>query len=142
MSPPKPGTVSWFDLTIPNADAVRDFYSAVAGWGVMPVEMDGYNDYCMMPPGSDQPAGGICHARGPNADLPPQWLIYITVENLAQSLKACTAKGGTIIRPARAMGGAKVAVIRDPAGAVAALYQAEKAKAPAKAKKAGKTKKK
>ena len=30
MTPPKFGTISWTDLTIPNADAVRDFYAAVA----------------------------------------------------------------------------------------------------------------
>lgn len=133
MKTPKPGTVSWFDLTVPNADAVRDFYGAVAGWTPMPIEMGGYNDYCMMPPRSKSPAGGICHARGENADLPPQWLIYITVPNLAASLKACRAKGGTVLRPARAMGGARMAVVRDPAGAVAALYQPAKARsAPAR----------
>ena len=134
MNTPKPGTVSWFDLTVPNADAVRDFYGAVAGWSPMAIEMEGYNDYCMMPPGSKKPAGGICHARGANADLPAQWLIYITVPNLTASLKACVAKGGTIVRPAKSMGGAKMAVVRDPAGAVAALFQPEKPKAPAKTK--------
>ena len=48
MKTPKPGTISWSDLTIPNADAVRDFYSAVAGWKSMPIDMGGYSDYCMM----------------------------------------------------------------------------------------------
>ena len=134
MNSPKPGTVSWFDLTVPNADAVRDFYRAVAGWSVMPIDMDGYNDYCMLPPRSKKPAAGICHARGENADLPPQWLIYITVSNLTGSLKACVAKGGTIVRPPKFMGGAKMAVVRDPAGAVAALFQPEKPKVAAKTK--------
>ncbi len=128
MKTPKPGTVSWFDLTVPNADAVRDFYGAVAGWSPMPIEMGGYHDYCMLPPGSKAPAAGICHACGVNADLPPQWLIYITVPNVAASLKACVAHGGTILRPAKAMGGARVAVVRDPAGAVAALFQPAKPK--------------
>lgn len=134
MNTSKPGTVSWFDLTVPNADAVRDFYSAVAGWTAMPIEMDGYNDYCMMPPRSKTPAGGICHARGMNADLPPQWLIYITVPNLTASLKACLAKGGQVLRPAKSMGGARMAVVRDPAGAVAALLQPAKPKRRAKKK--------
>lgn len=134
MNNPKPGTVSWFDLTVSNADAVKDFYSAVAGWNSMPVNMGGYSDYCMMPPRSKKPAGGICHARGENADLPPQWLIYITVPNLTASLKACVAKGGKVLRPAKSMGGARMAVIRDPAGAVAALFQPAKSKAPVKKK--------
>lgn len=134
MKTPKLGTISWCDLTVPNADAVRDFYSAVAGWGVMSVDMGGYSDYCMIPPGGKAPAGGICHARGENADLPPQWLVYIPVPNLAASLKACVANGGEIVRAAKAMGGAKMAVVRDPAGAVAALFQPEKAKPRAKKK--------
>ena len=36
----------------------------------------------MIPPGAAQPVSGICHARGSNADLPPVWLIYITVADL------------------------------------------------------------
>jgi predicted enzyme related to lactoylglutathione lyase len=56
------------------------------------------------------------------------------VPSLARSLKACVAQGGKILRPAKTMGGAKMAVICDPAGAVAALYQAPKAPAPAKKK--------
>lgn len=126
MKTPKPGTISWTDLTIPNADTVRDFYSAVAGWKSMPIDMGGYSDYCMMPPGTRKPVAGICHARGENKGLPAQWLVYITVTNLAASLRACKKAGGKILRPTRTMGGAKMAVIRDPAGAVAALYQAAK----------------
>ncbi len=123
------------DLTVKNADRVKDFYAAVAGWGVMPIEMGGYNDYCMMPAGSKTPASGICHARGENSDLPAQWLIYITVADLDASLVACAAQGGKVIRPARAIGDARMAVVRDPAGAVAALYQPTAKKAAKRAKK-------
>jgi hypothetical protein len=130
MKTPKPGTISWCDLTIPDADRVKDFYAAVAGWGVMPIEMGGYNDYCMLPAGSKVPAAGICHARGINADAPPQWLVYISVSNLAASLKACAKQGGEIIRPATAIGDAKMAIIRDPAGAVAGLFQPPQPAAP------------
>ena len=116
------GSVSWMDLTVPNADQVRDFYAAVAGWTASPVEMGGYNDYCMIPPGAEAPATGICHARGENANLPAQWLIYITVPDLGAALKACEEKGGRIAVPVREMAGGKMAVIQDPAGAVAALF--------------------
>lgn len=51
--------------------------------------MDGYSDYCMIPEDGEDPAVGICHARGTNADLPAQWLIYITVRDLEESLKNC-----------------------------------------------------
>ena len=43
--------------------------------------------------------------------------------------RAChPASSGKILRLTRNMGGAKMAVIRDPAGAVAALYQPAPAK--------------
>ena len=31
-NPPAPGSISWFDLTVPDARPVRDFYAAVVGW--------------------------------------------------------------------------------------------------------------
>ena len=125
MKTPKIGTVGWFDLTVKNADAVRDFYTAVAGWTVFPVEMGGYNDYAMLPPGGKVPVAGVCHKRGENAGIPSQWLIYITVPDLRASLRAAVKRGGTVVGPVRKMGGAKLAVVRDPAGAVAGLYQPE-----------------
>jgi predicted enzyme related to lactoylglutathione lyase len=128
------GSIMWSDLTVPDAVAVSSFYSAVVGWKSQGLDMGGYEDFCMMPAGAKKPAAGICHARGSNKDLPAQWLVYITVANLRRSLKACVAKGGTIVTPERDMGGAKMAVIRDPAGAVAALFQPAKEKPAKKAK--------
>lgn len=125
MSNPGPGTINWIDLTIPDAEVVRKFYADVTGWTATPVEMGGYNDYCMMAPGAEAPAAGICHARGENGNLPPQWLIYINVVDLTASLRACEAGGGKVITPEREMGGGRMAVIQDPAGAVCALYQPE-----------------
>ncbi len=121
--PQRPGTIGWMDLTVPEADKLRDFYSAVAGWTTEPVDMNGYSDYCMVPPGGGAPAAGVCHARGSNASLPPVWLIYITVENLDASLEQCKSLGGELISPVRNMGTSRYAVIRDPAGAVCALFQ-------------------
>ena len=46
------GSTGWIDLTIPNADGIRDFYSNVVGWKSSPVAMDGYSDYTMTEPES------------------------------------------------------------------------------------------
>jgi predicted enzyme related to lactoylglutathione lyase len=131
------GSVSWMDLTVPDAVAVGEFYAAVVGWKSVGVDMGGYQDFCMMPPGKKKPAAGICHARGSNQNLPAQWLVYLTVANLRASLKTCVAKGGKVIAPLRDMGMGKMAVVQDPAGAVAALFEFAKPK-PIKAKKAAK----
>lgn len=121
---PPMGAITWSDLTVPDAVAVRDFYAAVCGWRAEPVAMNGYEDFAMVVEGKDGAVAGICHARGVNADVPPQWLNYVTVPALDASLAACLARGGAIVRPATDMGAwGRMAIIRDPAGAVLALMQ-------------------
>ena len=66
---------------------------------------------------------GVCHARGGNAVLPPQWLIYITVADLDRSMAECERLGGRALTSIRSYGGGRYCVIEDPAGAVCALYQ-------------------
>ncbi len=118
------GSITWADLTVEDADQIRDFYKEVVGWNSMALDMGGYNDYCMNSPGTEQTNAGICHARGGNAGLPPQWLIYITVADLDQSMESCRLKGGKILSgPRDVPGQGRYCVIQDPAGAVAALFQ-------------------
>jgi len=122
-SKPKVGDIAWRDLTVKNAVKVRDFYAAVVGWKSVGLDMGGYEDFCMNRPGDGETMAGICHARGENTGLPTQWLIYINVANLKKSLAACRKNGGKVVYPTRKMAGGKMAVIRDPAGAVAALFE-------------------
>lgn len=118
------GSIMWADLTVEDADAVRDFYKAVVGWTSSDVDMGGYHDYCMNQPEDAKTVAGVCHARGANAALPPQWLIYVTVEDLDASVERCVEKGGAVVAPARDYGGAgRYAVLRDPAGAAFAVFE-------------------
>lgn len=119
------GRIGWIDLTVPDAEGIRDFYNAVIGWTASEVDMEGYSDYCAHPVEGEAPVAGICHARGANARLPAQWRVYIAVENLDASAARCVELGGEILDGPRAYGsGGRFCVIRDPAGAVAALYAA------------------
>ncbi len=74
-----PGSIRWIDLTADDAEGIRDFYAAVAGWSAEPVSMGADQDYCK------------CDASG----APP--------------------------RDFEGMG--RACVIRDPAGAVCALFE-------------------
>jgi predicted enzyme related to lactoylglutathione lyase len=64
--------------------------------------------------------------RGENKDRPAHGLVYLTVATLRASLKKCAAKGGAVVGAVRTMGGANRAVLRDPAGAVAMLFEPAK----------------
>jgi len=120
---PEIGGVTWRDLTVDDATRLRDFYSKVVGWTATEHPIGGYSDF-EMKDAAGQTVAGICHARGMNANLPPQWLIYITVANVAESIEACKANGGAVIDGPRGMGGVQMCVIQDPTGAVCALIQA------------------
>jgi predicted enzyme related to lactoylglutathione lyase len=116
------GKIGWIDMSVDDADGVRDFYKAVVGWGHEDVSMGDYSDYAMTTP-SGEAVSGICHARGSNASLPPGWLIYITVDDVEASAAACESNGGEVVVPVKGLAGGRFCVIRDPAGAIAALYQ-------------------
>ena len=125
MSDEKPavGTIGWHDLTVPAADEVRDFYAEVVGWKWSPVDMGGYSDYTVLTPGTGDAVGGVCHAQGTNAGLPPQWLMYIIVADIDASIASTKRLGGSVIAGPKNMGASRYCVIKDPAGAVCALYQ-------------------
>jgi predicted enzyme related to lactoylglutathione lyase len=126
-SKPQLGTVGWLDLTVSNADEVRDFYAGVVGWKPEALSMGDYNDYVMTSPDDGAGVAGVCHARGVNAGLPPVWLVYIRVADVDESVRVCLEKGGKLLAPVKSMGpNGRYCVIQDPAGAVAALFSPPK----------------
>ncbi|WP_416304971.1 hypothetical protein [Neptunicella sp. SCSIO 80796] len=64
MAEKETGSIGWRDLTVADAESVRDFYASVVGWKVNPVNMGEYQDYSMQTPGSAKDVAGICHSRG------------------------------------------------------------------------------
>ena len=55
------GTIGWRDLTVENAEQVRDFYSKVVGWSHQAVSMGDYDDFSMIA-GNGETVAGVCHA--------------------------------------------------------------------------------
>jgi uncharacterized protein len=122
---PAVGRIAWLDLTVADAAATRDFYRQVIGWSVQELAMEdggeSYADYMLL--GDDgNPVAGVCHARGANAALPPVWMLYLSVGDLAESLRRVQEEGGTVLTASRGDDGAYVyAAVQDPVGAYLAL---------------------
>ena len=115
------GTIEWHDLTVADAEPLSHFYEAVVGWQISGASMGDYEDFNLHSPGASSPVAGICHARGVNKDIPPQWLMYVRVANLSASIDAAEAQGGTLLVGPNRMGEEALCVIQDPAGAVIGL---------------------
>ncbi len=115
-----PGTLGWIDLTVDDAQGLRDFYASAVGWAVTPVGMDGYEDYAVGPEGEDAVAG-VCHRRGSNASMPTGWVPYFSVDDALTRGDAVVAGGGRILQT-RDMGSyGTMVVCEDPAGHTFAL---------------------
>ncbi len=118
------GRIAWLDLTVADASATGDFYRQVVGWSVRDAAMEDaserYVDYSLL--GDDgSPAAGVRHARGVNQGLPPVWMIYLPVGDLAESVRRVREEGGKIIKETRGGDGYASAVVQDPVGACLAL---------------------
>jgi uncharacterized protein len=118
------GKILWQDLTVENAEEVKTFYSKVVGWESSDVNQGDYNDFNMHPQaGSEEVVAGICHKRGEIKNFPSQWLMYITIENLDDSISKSKALGGKIIEGPKKMGKSSYAIVQDPAGAYFVLFE-------------------
>ena len=118
------GAIVSTDLTVPNADVLKEFYAQVIGWIPEELNMGGepaYVDYIMKDAQGNW-VGGICHARRENADIPPQWIVYIHVADIKKSIEKCKKLGGKIIKEAfDKRGHYRYAMIQDPEGAIIAV---------------------
>ena len=117
------GKIGWIDMTVDDAEGIKEFYAAVTGLVPEDVSMGDYADYNMTLPSSGTPVAGICHARGGNADIPPGWLVYFTVVDVDASVAEALERGGKTLVEPRGLAGGRFAVIEDPAGGMAAVYQ-------------------
>lgn len=122
------GSILSTDITVPDADALRDFYTQVIGWESEDMKLkdkDGeYADYVMKDAAGNW-VGGVCHARGVNSDLPPQWIVYINVADIAKSMEKCLQLGGKVLKESRSREGViQYALLQDPQGAIIAVTRA------------------
>jgi predicted enzyme related to lactoylglutathione lyase len=145
----KLGDMVWMDLSVANAVEVKDFYQGLFGWKSQGIGMDDqgekYEDFEMVSPAAlkkeepqskssahvDNQEGvpsqdfstGICHSKGANADIPAAWLPYFLVENINVAVQFVNDNDGDLVTSIKSLGEDQFCVIKDPAGAMCALYQ-------------------
>ncbi|MFC3199579.1 VOC family protein [Parapedobacter deserti] len=118
------GAIVSADLTVPDASELKDFYAQVIGWTTEELSMGNdpsYVDYVMKDAEGNW-MGGVCHARGANLGIPPQWIVYINVADIKDSVEKCIQLGGKVIKEAfDNKGNYTYAMLQDPMGAILAV---------------------
>lgn len=83
--------------------------------------MGEYDDFVMKSPEEECAQLGICHEKGPNSDIPPQWMVYFNVFDVEAAAKQTVQLGGELVRGKTDMGSYFISIIKGPAGAMVAL---------------------
>lgn len=121
----KPGTFSWVDLTTPDQDAAKAFYSALLGWEANDIPIGDGVFYSMMALGGKRVAAiSPQPSQQRDAGAPPAWNSYITVTDADAAAERAKELGGTAHAPAwDVMDAGRMAVLQDPQGAYFAVWQ-------------------
>lgn len=118
----QPGTPCWVDHASGDPERAVAFYGALFGWeheDRMPPEADGSYFVCQLR-GRDVAA----IASQPEEGAPAVWSTYIAVDDADAAAARATEAGGTVLdAPFDVFEAGRMAVVRDPAGAVFLLWQ-------------------
>ena len=118
------GKILWYELLTTDMKAAETFYTKVVGWTVTSFE-GAPQPYDMFMRTPEVPAGGIMNIPD-GMQFPPHWEMYVGVENLENAVAHIERLGGKALGPlieVPTVG--RMRTMKDPQGAVFAIYQSE-----------------
>ena len=118
-----PGTFSWTDLTTPDQDGAKAFYTALFGWDVQDNDLGEGGVYSMMLV-DGKPVCAISPQPPQQQGAPPIWNSYISVDSADATLPRAKELGGTVHAPAfDVFDVGRMGVVQDPQGAYFCIWQ-------------------
>ena len=119
------GMPSWLDLGTTDLDGAEKFYGELFGWAADRQPAGEGMVYSMQSIGGKSVAGIYDQPQDQrDAGIPPNWLTYITVDDIeATAAKVAGAGGAVAAPPFDVMDAGRMSVISDPYGGVVALWQ-------------------
>lgn len=120
-----PGSFCWIELATSDQNSAKSFYTALFNWTANDSPMAPGEFYTIFQLRGRAAAGGYTLMPDQRSQgVPPNWLLYVCVENADESASRAASLGGKILRGAfDVFGFGRMAVLQDPAGAVFAVWQ-------------------
>ena len=92
-------------------------------WEVVPQQVAG-TDYRLLRLGDREIGGMIRIGDDWPAEVPPHWLVYLEVKDIAAAMTDVLETGGTVLRePFEVPGVGQIAIVREPSGAAIGLLE-------------------
>ena len=125
MSEIKTGEFCWNELITSDTGAAKAFYSELFGWDSSEMDM-GDTAYTMFraagaPEGPEGMVAGMM--QSPMPEMPPFWLSYVMVEDVAATLEKAESLGAKVIKGVTELPMGTLAIFSDPQGATFAIWK-------------------
>jgi len=114
------GRFVWHDLLAKDVNAATRFYGDLLGWKFQRTKR-GDRPYVLAKSAGVLVAGVVDIST--NADAAAQWISYMAVANVDQSVDLVKAAGGSVLVAPRDLANARASVVADPQGAPLGLAQ-------------------
>ena len=119
-----PGCLTWNELHTRDVEAAIPFYAGLFGWELERAEEDGKLVYVSIK-NAGSINGGMMPMTEQHGDVPPHWLAYFTVPAADAAVARVRELGGEVLAGPMNIGNGRIAVVRDPQGAVFAVFEGE-----------------
>ncbi|MEU9286067.1 VOC family protein [Streptomyces sp. NPDC048275] len=115
-----PGALGWVELMTRAPDRATEFYTTVFGWSLSASE-----DYPQWGIAGADFGGMVTMGEHFPHEVPAHWLPYFAVEDVDDTAAATVGAGGSMLmEPTSVPEGPRIAVLRDPQGALFGIYLA------------------
>lgn len=122
MNPP--GTFSWVELGTTNGSQALAFYTGLFGWETRDTPMGESTYHIFQREGKDVAAMYQLMPDQLQQGVPAHWMSYVAVGDADETASRATSLGGTVVGgPFDVMEHGRMAIIRDPQGAVLSIWQ-------------------
>ncbi len=119
-----PGTFCWADLGTTDADAAKAFYTAVFGWEAVDAPAGEAGVYTTFKLDGSDVAALYELGEQERGSLQPHWSSYVAVADTDALAARVRELGGEVLaEPFDVMQAGRMAVIKDPTGALLHLWQ-------------------
>lgn len=112
----EPGTLVWNELQNYDTDAAMRFYEAVLGWTAVTGQgpTGEYTSFML----NDRPVAGMMAIQAEWGPVPPNWSVYLGVEDAQQACNYAAENGGRVeVPPMEIPDTGTFALLQDPQGA-------------------------
>lgn len=107
------------ELHTKDLSKARPFYQSLFGWELTDMPMPGGGSYTLIGVGE-----GVGGGMMSDPSAPPHWLAYVGVDDVRAKTQQAKSLGATVLQDVMEVGEyGTMSVIRDPSGAVLALWQ-------------------